>query len=243
MLLPGDSLSLPSTSAVRLGPGLAPQASSSSGSKASSQAAAADSAEPAALASKPGLLGELAPNNKKKAGATRYWLESRARRYVPSAGEPVLGIIIARHADGYRVDIGGAHAASLDAMAFEGATKRNKPTLKVGALVYAVVLPSPPFVEPELACVDPQTNKSAGYGELNNGFLVRDLELGFCRSLLQPRNSVLKALGDKYRFELAVGINGRAWVSVPEGDEANMVAIIKALQEQKAPSKAKKEEQ
>ena len=54
---------------------------------------------------------------------------------------------------------------------------------------------------------------------------------------------MLKALGDKYRFELAVGINGRAWVSVPEGDEANMVAIIKALQEQKAPSKAKKEEQ
>lgn len=64
-----------------------------------------------------------------------------------------------------------------------------------------------------------------------------------CHRLLQPRNSVLKALGDKYRFELAVGINGRAWVSVPEGDEANMVAIIKALQEQKAPSKAKKEEQ
>lgn len=52
-------------------------------------------------------------------------------QYTPQPPEPVLGIIIARHAEGYRVDIGGAQAASLDALAFEGATKRNKPNLKV----------------------------------------------------------------------------------------------------------------
>lgn len=52
-------------------------------------------------------------------------------QYVPALGEPVLGIITARHAEGYRVDIGSAHPAALDALAFEGATKRSKPSLKV----------------------------------------------------------------------------------------------------------------
>lgn len=33
--------------------------------------------------------------------------------------------------EGFRVDIGSAHPASLDGLAFEGATKRNKPNLKV----------------------------------------------------------------------------------------------------------------
>ena len=33
--------------------------------------------------------------------------------------------------EAYRVDIGSAHPAQLDGLAFEGATKRNRPILKV----------------------------------------------------------------------------------------------------------------
>lgn len=55
----------------------------------------------------------------------------RFQQYTPQPPEPVLGIIVARHAEGYRVDIGSSQAAALDALAFEGATKRNKPNLKV----------------------------------------------------------------------------------------------------------------
>lgn len=51
---------------------------------------------------------------------------------MPALGEPVIGVIVARHAEGYRVDIGSAQMAALDALAFEDATKRNKPNLKVG---------------------------------------------------------------------------------------------------------------
>ena len=50
---------------------------------------------------------------------------------MPATGELVVGVIIARHAEGYRVDIGAAQMATLDALAFEGATKRSKPNLKV----------------------------------------------------------------------------------------------------------------
>jgi len=43
----------------------------------------------------------------------------------------VIGVIIQKIGEGFRVDIGSAHSASLDGLAFEGATKRNKPNLKV----------------------------------------------------------------------------------------------------------------
>lgn len=52
-------------------------------------------------------------------------------QYVAHPPEPIIGIITARHAEGYRVDIGTSSSASLDALAFEGATKRSKPNLKV----------------------------------------------------------------------------------------------------------------
>ena len=45
--------------------------------------------------------------------------------------ERVVGIIIGRVMDEYRIDIGGAHPAMMSSIAFEGATQRNKPDLKV----------------------------------------------------------------------------------------------------------------
>ncbi len=55
-------------------------------------------------------------------------------KYIPQTNEAVVGIIRNRHSEGYRVDIGSAHPASLGALAFEGATKRNKPNLEVSFL-------------------------------------------------------------------------------------------------------------
>ena len=57
-------------------------------------------------------------------------------QYVPAPQESVVGIIAGRSGEGWRVDIGAAHFALLDGLAFEGATKRNKPNLKVKVLFY-----------------------------------------------------------------------------------------------------------
>lgn len=46
-----------------------------------------------------------------------------------------MGVVAARSGDGWRVDIGSAHFALLDGLAFEGATKRNKPNLKVNRVL------------------------------------------------------------------------------------------------------------
>jgi len=120
LLLPGDVLPLPSTStstSIHLGPGLS-SSTSGSGSITSTRA---------------GLLGSIFSST--KPDKQRHWLESTLKRYTPSPPEPILGIIVARHAEGYRVDIGSSQSASLDALAFEGATKRNKPNLKVLTLL------------------------------------------------------------------------------------------------------------
>ncbi|GAA6060730.1 hypothetical protein JCM10212_003774 [Sporobolomyces blumeae] len=203
VLLPGDQVPTSSSAILHLGPGLTSSASQSS----SSASTASAPSRPHVHATRAGLLGSIEQGDKQRA-----WIESTHKRYTPQPPEPVLGIVVGRHAEGFRVDIGSAQPASLDALAFEGATKRNKPNLKIGTLVYGYLLPTPPFAEPELSCVDATTQKAAGFGPLEDGFLIRNVELSRCRALLSPKNPLLPKLGSKFPFEVAVGMNGRIWV-------------------------------
>ena len=52
---------------------------------------------------------------------------------MPVKGEHVIGIITQKAGDIFRVDIGGSEQASLSFLSFEGATKRNRPDVKVGS--------------------------------------------------------------------------------------------------------------
>ena len=52
-------------------------------------------------------------------------------QYVPMKGDRVLGVVTKTTGRSYRVDIGSAVSAVLPELAFEGATKRNKPNLQV----------------------------------------------------------------------------------------------------------------
>src|ERR1700739_4630955 len=74
---------------------------------------------------------------------SKWWVECNSRRarhftlgshfselrftmwdlqYVPAPQESVVGIVLGRSGEAWRVDIGSAHAALLDGLAFEGAT-------------------------------------------------------------------------------------------------------------------------
>ncbi|KZW04395.1 hypothetical protein EXIGLDRAFT_635935 [Exidia glandulosa HHB12029] len=153
----------------------------------------------------------------------KWWVESNARRYVPAAQEGVIGVVAHKAGEGYRVDIGGAHPASLDGLAFEGASKRNRPMLKVGALVYARVSLAHKDMEPELQCYDAQTRKSEGFGELKGGFMQK-CSLGTCRALLDPAHWLLPLLGARFPLEAAVGVNGRVWFKAPDARQTIAVA-------------------
>jgi len=154
---------------------------------------------------------------------SRLWVESNARRYVPASQEAVVGVVIHKSGEGYRVDIGSAHSASLDGLAFEGASKRNRPVLKVGSLVYARISLAHKDMEPELECFDAQTRKAAGFGELKGGFMSK-CSLGVCRLLLDPKHFLLPLLGARFPFDIAVGTNGRVWFRAPDVKETITLA-------------------
>ena len=122
-----------------------------------------------------------------------------------------MGRVTSKLAEYYRVDIGTAHSAILPALAFEGATRRNKPNFTPGTLVYCRVAMANRDMEAELECVNPTTGKADGFGELKNGFVIK-CSLGLCRRLLDPNTMILRLLGDHFPFEMAVGLNGRVWI-------------------------------
>eukprot|EP00850_Spirogloea_muscicola_P007352 SM000037S13487 [mRNA] locus=s37:134276:136835:- [translate_table: standard] len=142
----------------------------------------------------------------------KHWVQSSQKRYTAAVEDVVIGIIVDRHVENFAVDIRGTSKATLPVLAFEGATRRNKPNLKVGAAVYARVVKTHPDMEPELACTD-AGGKGAGFGPLVGGYLF-DTSTGLARMLLsRPTCAVLAALGENMSFELAVGLNGRVWVN------------------------------
>ncbi|CCM03551.1 uncharacterized protein FIBRA_05687 [Fibroporia radiculosa] len=161
------------------------------------------------------------------ANRSRWWIESNARRYVPASQESVIGVVIARSGENWRVDIGAAHMATLDGLAFEGATKRNRPNLKVGSLLYARVSLAHKDMEPELECFDAQTRKAEGFGELKGGFVVH-CSLKMCRHLLDPKHFLLPMLGAQFPLETATGLNGRVWINAKEAK--TIIAVSRCIE-------------
>ena len=81
-------------------------------------------------------------------------MSSHACRYIPAVGDNVVGRVVERHSENFVVDIGGPFPAVLNVLAFEGATRRNRPKLGEGDLVYARVVLAHRDLETELSCVD-----------------------------------------------------------------------------------------
>lgn len=153
----------------------------------------------------------------------RAWVASPqgAARYEARVGDDVVGVVDERGVEGYRLQLYGHLPARLPSDAFEGATKRSKPNLQVGAVVFARVARVTPGTEPELTCEEAPSKTSkkswltgqATYGELSHhtGAIVRCAP-GFARALLDPGCVVLRALATHMSFEIAVGVNGAVWV-------------------------------
>ncbi|ERE73476.1 exosome complex component RRP40-like protein, partial [Cricetulus griseus] len=66
----------------------------------------------------------------------------------------VIGILMAKSGDIFKVDVGGSELASLSYLAFEGATKSNRPNVQVGYLIYGQCVVANKDMEPEMVCID-----------------------------------------------------------------------------------------
>ncbi|CAK9438791.1 uncharacterized protein LODBEIA_P30150 [Lodderomyces beijingensis] len=147
------------------------------------------------------------------------YIESNTKRYVPRAHDYVVGTIVGSIGEYYKVQLQSfSPPVMLPFLGFANATKKNRPNLKVGQVVYARVVSSDE-VECEVVCYDAGNARDAGgFGVLDESGLVVDVELNFARELLYNASSeVLALLSRKVQFEVAVGINGRVWIKCGDG--------------------------
>ncbi|KAI0112913.1 hypothetical protein F4814DRAFT_419885 [Daldinia grandis] len=164
----------------------------------------------------PTVAGQLVTDPRKNS----IWVEYNGGRYVPTVGDLVIGTVHHSAADYFYVMLSNYTSnAILPQLAFEMATKKTRPNLNPGSLVYARVCLSNRHMDPELECVSPSTGKADGLGPLNSGMLF-DISLCMARRLLMRKSAeegkavVLEELGSAgLAFETAVGRNGKIWVN------------------------------
>ena len=124
-----------------------------------------------------GIIATTAGTLRSEKQGTTVWLTGAAPRYVPTVGDSVIAQVTGRFAEGYRCDIGAAHPATLDMLAFPGANRKNRPQLHPGSLVYAKVTVSGRDTETEISCIvedksggsatTPSAGGAGGYGVLS----------------------------------------------------------------------------
>lgn len=132
--------------------------------------------------------------------------------------------------------------AVLDVLAFDGASKRNRPQLQPGALIYARVSLAAPFTDIEITCQAPGSSESkkdwmsgqSMYGELPSGGFCDRLSIPMCKSLLRFASTsqlpptaakssdpedFLHRFGAKIPFEFAIGANGSIWLKCEQSHQ------------------------
>lgn len=183
----------------------------------------------------PPVYATLAGQLTHKASSNTYFVQAAADdgRYQPLLHDRVLGIVEDRMgSDGaggdlYRVQMGAGHTATLSSLAFEGATKRNKPSLKPGQVVYARVAALHAHIDLELSCQlgaldvgqnltrrDWMTDEGC-YGILQGGTVLKVAHDWTRRVLLPQVQHVLwQELANHATLagEVAVGCNGWIWM-------------------------------
>lgn len=173
------------------------------------------------LATQAGILHTTTPSSdgKKRSKPSAVWLDTLGRggRYAPHVGDVVVATVHHSSADTYHCLLSDfTPPAQLPQLSFEGATKKTRPILASGALVYARVSRADAWSDAvELECVDSASGKSMGFGPLKDG-MVFGVSVSFARRLMMgaKRGGVvlLDEIGERVRFEVAVGCNGVVWV-------------------------------
>lgn len=217
VVLPGDAIphAAPTAADTKLGPGMLPTP------------CATDEESTSLTAIRAGALGHVAKAERSRAGTHTvhaWYADGLQRRYVPAAGDRVIGQVTNRGMESYTVTLFSAHSATLPVLAFEGATRRNRPNLEIGALVYARVVRAESWTEPEISCVDAVTGKAEGLGELKatepGTTMVWPVACSLAQSLLRPQHQLLKHVATHFSFEAAIGVNGLVWVRTAAPEHA-----------------------
>lgn len=137
-VLAGGSTQQSGGGTLRLGNGL--WAAAASG-RPGTTSGGGERAPPPIFATKTGVLHKAIDA---KGQGDRYFVQNQQRRYVPTIDDSVLGVVVDKHGESYKVNIGGAAPATLAGIAFEGASRRNRPHLEVRRASVALRSPMRP---------------------------------------------------------------------------------------------------
>ena len=126
VVLPGDSAEMldAADGPIRLGNGLRVVAGGSDGGGGGGGGGGPVQIIP----TKAGVLHREADERQQ---GERYFVQNQQKRYIPTVDDSVLGVVIDKHGDTYKLNLGSAAPATLSAIAFEGASRRNRPHLEV----------------------------------------------------------------------------------------------------------------
>lgn len=143
----------------------------------------------------------------------------------------MIGVIVDKNVDNYYVDIGSSDNAILPTLAFQGASRRNRPELKIGTIVFCRVVNSFRDLPVELSCIEltgPKkdwSTKETIYGELVDGLIFQCSPL-YCSvynifmflfmliiRLKNPNCCIIQELAKHDGFEIAIGSNGVVWLN------------------------------
>jgi exosome complex component RRP40 len=142
----------------------------------------------------------------------RFWIDAPMKRYAPLLDDLVIGQVHSKGREFYRIDIGAPYLAVMSVLDFPNATKRSKPSLQPGDIVFAQVAEERKCTDIRITAVS-QDRDMCGLGHLSSGVVV-SLGILKCRALLLGR--AVEELGEKRTFSIAVGANGLVWVDSPE---------------------------
>ncbi|KAI0563320.1 Exosome complex RNA-binding protein 1/RRP40/RRP4 [Gracilaria domingensis] len=100
------------------------------------------------------LLASKAGYMRDQVNRSTLWVASNPKRYVPAQEDPVIGIAQDGYGEEYRLHINRSDTATLSMLALEGATKKNRPNLAIGALIYCRVVRESKSMEAEVSCIE-----------------------------------------------------------------------------------------
>jgi len=102
-------------------------------------------------------------------------VSKKVTTYMPEKNNFVVGIIKAKVGDNYLVDINAPIDGVLGNLEFDGASKRNKPNLNTGDLVFARIAEYSKFIGAKLSCINTGYSAKGVLNELKGGMIVYGL--------------------------------------------------------------------
>lgn len=87
----------------------------------------------------------------------------------------MIGVIKNKTTDNFILDINAPFDGILGALEFDGVTKRNKPNLNPGDIVFTRVSDYSKFIGAKLSCLNLGYSAKNALGQLKNGMIVYGL--------------------------------------------------------------------